>query len=162
MFRLLSLLPLVLACAGAGSGPEAPPSAPPERSSAPASEGAEAVIRAVYAPYLSGGDAPSPLTTPERLTPGLAALVSAERTRTEADGVGALDFDVAIDAQDDHLTDLHLATTGDESTATVVATFQNFDQSTTVTWSLVRVGSAWVIDDVRFSDGRTLRRLLGG
>lgn len=78
----------------------------------------------------------------------------------ERDGLGALDFDVAVDARDYRVTDLALQTTAAGQSTTVVTTFRNFDKPTNVTWSLVHDGGAWKVDDVRFADGRTLRALL--
>ena len=111
-----------------------------------------AVIHALYQPYLNGGNGGRGIRTAGVATPALTALIEKAE----------LDYDPVVNGQDFSIKDLKLTTQSSGATATVVAAFQNFDQPTRVTYTLTSSEGGWHVDDVRFEDGRSLRKELGG
>lgn len=164
---LLSLA-MALACGGGGDTTPAPGTAatvgaesPTPAADATDSASAEARIQSLYAPYLNGGLGGRGIETPGLASPELSALLDADRRAADASG-GArrLDYDVVVDGQDFQVSGLSLRTIASGTHASVIASFRNFSEPREITYDMVRRDGTWQVDDVRFSDGRSLRKLL--
>lgn len=125
----------------------------------PPIEEAEALVQSLYDPYLTGEGGPA-LEQTGKLSASLEALLEQEARRAAALGeLGAVDFDVVVNAQDWSLSELRLEARREGTQAKVVATFLNHGQPERVEWDLVQDGTAWRVDNVR--PGNTdLRALL--
>ena len=76
---------------------------------------------------------------------------------THKDEVGVLDFDPFYNAQDIQIKKLVVGQPKiDGDKATVVVTFENYNQKETINYLLVRQNSVWKISDIKYSDGSGL------
>jgi Protein of unknown function (DUF3828) len=92
----------------------------------------------------------------------LAQLIWKDAVSSKGE-VGALDFDPLYDAQDVDIKKFSLRKSRSEkNTAEVIASFENMGHKTEVTYTLVLAKMGWQIADIKYSDGRSLVRLLGG
>lgn len=128
----------------------------------------DAVVGEIYTSYEDGGLGVSP-TDPalrDRFSARLQALLAEEDDRIDRDGIGNLDFDVFVDAQDFDITGIEIGTpeiSGDK--AEVAVGLLNFGQPRKFRYLLVMEDGAWRIDDiVAVSDDMpwTLSVLLAG
>jgi hypothetical protein len=159
LMRLLFVSILLLACSGV-STPE-PAQAPAQQAPAVDLAGAEAVVKELYAPYLSGQGGPD-LLKAGKLSGSLQALWDADQKKSEASGeMGAVTFDVMTNAQDNKLSELVISSAPAGPGATVTARFKNYDQAVTVGWDMVQERGAWKVDNIR-PEGQVLRRILQG
>ncbi len=111
-----------------------------------AQETPQALIEAVYAPYIAGQ---IPEDEAALRSEALNALYEADMQRSEEGEIGALDFDPYVDGQDFEITDLEIdepIIDGDRSTVRV--TFKNFGQPREMIYSLVIEEGAWKVDDL--------------
>lgn len=117
-----------------------------------------AMLEAFYAPYLADGEFPD--NENSFRSDALNALFEADEERTAPGELGALDFDPYINGQDYQISDLEIgepAIEGDR--ATVLVTFDNFDQPNEITYDLVNEHGGWRIDDVAGVNGAYSYRL---
>lgn len=116
--------------------------------SASAFDAPEALMEALYAPYLQTDFDWSNYDVSAMQSAELKALFA--KDSEEAGGeVGRIDFDPYIDGQDYALTDLASGDTKfGEGTATVEVTFVNFDRPTDLLFTLVEEDDGWKVDDV--------------
>ncbi|MCT8972589.1 YbjP/YqhG family protein [Microbaculum marinisediminis] len=128
----------------------------------------DAVVGEIYTSYEDNGLGVSP-TDPalrDRFSARLQALLAEEDDRIDRDGIGNLDFDVFVDAQDFDITGIEIGTpeiSGDK--AEVAVGLLNFGQPRKFRYLLVMEDGAWRIDDiVAVSDDMpwTLSVLLAG
>ncbi|HYX30953.1 MAG TPA: DUF3828 domain-containing protein [Pyrinomonadaceae bacterium] len=78
--------------------------------------------------------------------------------RTSKGEVGVIDGDPLYDAQDMEIKHFALAKSRREKgRALVDVTFENFGQKHTITYIIVKEPSGWRIDDIIYSEGRTLK-----
>jgi len=117
----------------------------------------EALIRAVYAPYLRG-DVPE---NPEQFrSESLQGLYDAAAENTEEGEIGAIAFDPVVNGQDFEITDLEIVGVENEGdTATVEVSFRNFDVPNDLVFSLVEEKDGWKVDDVASVSGEVQFRL---
>jgi hypothetical protein len=119
-------------------------------SSAFAYDTPKALLDALYYPYSQGDDYNwDDWHANDWRSKSLNALFDADDAATPEGDVGRIDFDPYIDSQDYDLADLKIgdpAMSGD--TATVEVTFANFGDAEHLTYSLVKEGADWKIDDV--------------
>ncbi len=130
-------------------------------------DGPSDLIDGIYKQYL---DPQAKFTAiednPAILTNELNKLFADYNARSSSDEVGALDFDPVISAQDYALKDLSITSeevSGDK--ATIVVEFTNFDYGTELTYSLLKEGGTWRIDDIASNnpdDAWVLSKLLKG
>ena len=106
------------------------------------------IVRAYYAN-------PGSEVMPEnraKLTGPLLDLLEASEASWDRDETVCLDFAFSIDAQDfdqEEITkSLKLDETVSADTAKVTANFTNFDNPTTVEWTLVHSASGWLVSDI--------------
>ncbi len=108
------------------------------------------VVNDIYRHYLDPQLNITPIEdNPAILTGRLNKLFDDYNARSSPDEVGMLDFDPFISAQDYEIKDVAIASetvAGDQ--ATIVVEFTNFDYQTELTYSFVREGGAWKIDDI--------------
>lgn len=118
-----------------------------------ASNGPDATIEALYQPYLADSHTPDwRLSLP--MTPDLAALVDAEDS-DRGEGVGAIETDPVVAAQDFELSNLVVSLDNPPANgaATVTARFNNFGAPTTVQFDMVGDDSAgWRVTNIRSGD----------
>ena len=91
----------------------------------------------------------------------LADLIWKNITETPEGEVGNLDFDPLYNAQDTQITNFVVGkpvVKGAE--ATVLVTFRNFGQRTSIKFEMVNVQGAWRIRDVIYGDNTDLIKLL--
>lgn len=127
----------------------------------------QALLRALYSPYLKGDSFDWDSWDESQFRSAqLNELFAKEERETPQGMVGRLDFDPYIDGQDYQITDLKFsepAIAGD--TATVVVTFKNFDTPDELTFSLVNETDGWKVDDVVSADKNfpySLRAIMEG
>jgi len=126
---------------------------------------AQAFVEGIYKQYRNS-DAPGVDTAGEDslkryFEPGLAALLLKDAEEaSRKDEVPKLDGDPFVDAQDWRITDVKIALT-DTAKDRILATvnFNNFKQPKTVKLDLIKVGGAWKIYDIVWSEG-SLRKLM--
>ena len=93
----------------------------------------------------------------------LADLIWKDLTQTPQGEVGNLDFDPLYNAQDTEITKFQIAKPvmeGDKST--VLVSFRNFGQQTTVKFEMENVRGAWRIENVIYGDKSDLIKILSG
>ncbi len=135
---------------------------------APVLTSPKALIAYAYQPYADGVFPEDPY---ELFAPDLKALVGADIAGAGEDGIGGLEFDPFIDAQD--YQDVHAAlhslvqnwtfAKGNQAEAKVTVT--NFGENIELVFTLVETGDGWLIDDIARVDGDNpwrLSELLGG
>lgn len=106
----------------------------------------EALIEAIYAPYISGN---FPEDETLLRSKALQALYDHDAEVTPEGEIGAIDFDPYVDGQDYQLTELAMAApaiAGDF--ATVDVTFKNMGEPRALTYDLVFEDGGWKVDDV--------------
>ncbi|WP_436637867.1 DUF3828 domain-containing protein [Microbaculum sp. FT89] len=136
--------------------------------SAFAQQGPDAVVGEIYSSYEDGGlgISPSDPALRERFSARLRALLAEEDARIDRDGIGNLDFDVFVDAQDFDITGIEIGTPEiSGAKAEVAVGLLNFGQLRQFRYLLVMEDGAWRIDDiVAVSDDMpwTLSVLLAG
>jgi hypothetical protein len=132
---------------------------------APAQPSPKAFVEAIYKAYLGRNAKGVPLTDETSIrryfAPPLAdAMV---KDRAEADKAGeapTLDGDPFVDAQDFEIARLAVnVTAAGTDAASARVTFTNFRKPVTMTLSLVKVGNAWRIAEIRSPSG-SLRELM--
>jgi hypothetical protein len=103
----------------------------------------EAMLAALYAPYLPGGQG-----TDENFYPtGLQKLFAIDAEG--ADGVGAVDFDPIVASQDSDISKLAFGPPYfDGDKAVVVVTFDNFTTPISLTYTLINEAHGWRVDDI--------------
>jgi len=86
------------------------------------------------------------------------------KDKREAKGeVGRLDGDALYNAQDMEIKEFSISApemAGGEARVTV--NFKNFGKPTRVVYMLSRTANGWKISDIRYDDGTTLKKILGG
>jgi len=105
----------------------------------------EAMLEALYAPYIAGGDIQdySPF-----FSDNLNALYATDSEKANGE-VGAIDFDPVIAGQDFEITKFAVgATEVDGNAAKVTVTFDNFETPETLIYSLVKEDDTWKVDDI--------------
>jgi hypothetical protein len=138
--------------------------AAPGRAADPA---AEALLKGIYANYVGpdskGVDFTSPVEAARIFPPDLAALIAADVAESAmSDDVGRLDFDPFVDAQDwqvksvdvkvEDAPDSAADSTGGTEIADATASFDNFDETHTVRFALVKTAAGWRIADILWDD----------
>jgi hypothetical protein len=105
----------------------------------------EAMLEALYAPYLRDESVSD-------YTPFFSDhLNGLYQTDSEKAGgeVGAIGFDAIIAGQDYKITEFGIGETEiDGDTAEIIVTFNNFDEPQTLRYSLVRENDSWKVDDI--------------
>ncbi|TWB75596.1 uncharacterized protein DUF3828 [Nitrospirillum amazonense] len=114
----------------------------------------QAIVEALYRPYLADPHAEKDTTIDSvaqvrrHATPALARLLDADRAcEKRTQGICALDFDIIIDGQDWDLSGFGLQAEASGDTATVTARFNNFGPRV-LAYHFARTGGRWLIDDV--------------
>ncbi|TWB21525.1 uncharacterized protein DUF3828 [Nitrospirillum bahiense] len=120
----------------------------------PAQSTPQAIVEALYRPYLADPHAEKDTTIDSvaqvrrHATPALARLLDADRAcEKRTQGICALDFDIIIDGQDWDLSGFGLQAEASGDTATVTARFSNFGPRV-LAYHFMRTGGRWLIDDV--------------
>ncbi len=123
----------------------------------PAGSDPEAVVEALYQPYVSNAATVPALENAAPWTEDLRAMLV--HTADHVDG--GLGFDPLIDGQDYEITDLQVSTAeGPAEGQTVVdAQFTNFEDKVTVSFDFVEAEDGWRIADVHTEEW-TLRGVL--
>lgn len=117
----------------------------------------QALIEAVYAPYLAQQMAEDEASWRSE---HLNALYQADADRTPEGEMGALGFDPYINGQDWTITDLAIgepALDGDSGTVTV--TFKNFGVDQELVYTVVQEADGWKVDDVEAVTGEVQYKL---
>ena len=126
-------------------------SAQAQSAETPQGQPPEAIVGSIYALYEGDGLGAFP-TDPDVQTLFSARtrqLLDEEDKLAQRDGIGRLDFDVFVDAQDWDLSEVSIGApqvSGD--TAVVDASFRNFDEQRTLRYLFVNEDGAWLIDDI--------------
>ena len=121
-----------------------------------------ALVEGLYQPYLHNQN-PKLLEEAAPLTDELRGLMKQARDLSEQrdEPNAVVDFDPIVDAQDWQITDLkvELAEPIEGDHASVRATFKNMGEEVTQTFTLLKQGGGWRIDNI---EGKhwTLRQLL--
>jgi hypothetical protein len=124
---------------------------------------ARGFVAAIYDSYKGKDSKGYPALTDERgirrtFAPSLADLMIKDRRTASRHGdVGQLDFDPFIDGQDWEIAAFDIAMSDEAPTkATATITFTNAGTPTSVVLHLVRIGTAWRIDDIGWRhEGKT-------
>jgi hypothetical protein len=121
---------------------------------------AEAFLRDLYAPYLTGANQGQNYWDLERyFAPDLARLMDAEaRDAQRRNEVPRLDGDPFVDAQDWDVKNFALSVKTDGSNATAIVTFDNYGKAKRITLDLVLTHAGWRVSDVKAPSG-SLRAL---
>jgi hypothetical protein len=123
---------------------------------APQETSPEDAVRALYSPYLPGGDERKSAFDNEaerakRFTASLTKELKAYFARQEKAGEpGGLDFDPIVNGQDYKIGQLEVRAdkTVPGKTAVVIAEFKNFDESARLKFKLAFEGGVWKVDDI--------------
>ena len=116
----------------------------------------QALIEAVYAPYISDE---IPEDDEHFRSAALQALYDHDAEITPEGEMGAIEFDPFINGQDYEITKLEIGEPQiDGDHAVVVVTFNNFDEANSLTYELVNE-DGWKIDDVSSDTGEYPYRL---
>lgn len=93
-------------------------------------------------------------------TPDLAELIWVDAVKAGG-GAGAIDVDPVYGSEHTQIEELEVGqpVIKDEH-ATVTATFKNYEEKTSVTFSLKLVGGSWRIEDIKYPKGDTLLKKL--
>lgn len=118
--------------------------------------GPEDAVRALYSPYLPGGDErmsafDNEVERAKRFTAGLTKELKAYFVRQEKAGEpGGLDFDPIVNGQDYKIGQLEVRPdkTVPGKSAVVIAEFKNFDEPARLKFKLTFEGGAWKVDDI--------------
>ena len=117
----------------------------------------QALLEAFYQPYLDGA---FPEDEAAFQSVALQGLYAHDAEITPEGEMGAIEFDPYINGQDYDISNLVIGTpevSGDQTT--VVVSFDNFDQPTTLSYDLVLEDDGWKIDDVASDEGEYPYRL---
>jgi hypothetical protein len=96
-------------------------------------------------------------------TERLSDLIWKDAVSTPEGDIGALDFDPLYDAQDVDVKNFKLREIkSGNGKSEVVASFENMGQKTKITFILLSTKAGWRIDNIKYSDDRTLFTILGG
>lgn len=110
----------------------------------------EALIEALYAPYLADSD---PIDRDVFFSDGLTRLYEVDAQQSQGE-VGAIDFDPVINGQDWDITDLIVGeTAGSDESVVVTVRFKNFGQFVTLRYGLVNENGNWQVDDIESVEG---------
>lgn len=108
----------------------------------------EAMLTALYAPYLPGGQG----TDENFYSIGLQKLFAIDAEG--ADGVGAVDFDPIVAGQDYYISKLAFGPPKlDGNKAVAVVTFDNFTTPISLTYTLINEAHGWRVDDIENKAG---------
>jgi hypothetical protein len=141
---------LMLAAAGlliAACSPKAP---------APgAAGGPEAVVQAIYAPYMGAESNQPTWRDAVPWSDSMKALLAQEAAAATPGEMGAFDADPIIAAQDYQLSNLRVTTAAPPAggKAVVDARFTNMSTDTLVHYDMVEEGGAWKVDNIRSNNG---------
>jgi hypothetical protein len=119
-----------------------------------------ALVRELYTVHETKND---PFTQPRTILGKYfdKTLLSLYIKDTSGDGVGNLDFDPLYDAQDFNIKDLSVALMSQQkASAEVAASFKNMGKNEKIVFSLSAGEDGWRISDIKYSDGRTLKKIL--
>lgn len=111
---------------------------------------ARGLLEYTYAPYSTGkfDDDNNVL-----YSKGLKALFAADAARTPEGGIGAIDFDIFVNAQDYQLSELKIGEPMPEGDSgnevTVLVTFKNFNVPQSLIFHLVKENDGWKINDIQ-------------
>lgn len=121
---------------------------------------AEAFLRDVYAPYLTGANQGQNYWDLDRyFASDLARLIDAEgRDAKRRNEPPRLNGDPFVDAQDWDVKNFTLSVKTDGSSATAVVTFDNYGKAKRITLELVLTPGGWRISDIKAPSG-SLREL---
>lgn len=162
---MLLALALSWSCSSTAPPSPQPPAAPvptgPVVAAAPTADvaAAEALITALYAPYLVDDGITPPLKTALPWAPEMQAAWDRHAAPTE-EGQAPPGFDPFVDGQDYQVRSLTVNGSPEPGGGVlVVAAFENFGTPTTVSYTLVGTGSDWRVADVRGRGGSLLKTL---
>ena len=103
------------------------------------------LIAAIYKTYKS--DSPG---LPQMYSKRLQALIDKDASETPEGMVGRIDWDVFVDGQDWQIKKLHISLVSKtDDTATVRASFLNFDKQCNLLFDLVLEDGRWRIDEIQ-------------
>lgn len=110
------------------------------------------LVMEVYQPYMSEGSHAPDWRLAVPMTPDLAALVD-QNDSDSGGGVGAIDVDPIIAAQDYQLSNLVVSVENPpaDGAAVVMARFDNFGEPTTVHFEMVN-DAGWRVNNIRSGD----------
>lgn len=167
----MRLIPIIVAVVAlsACSEPTPPPADAPAAETGPPgrqaiyaaqSEGPEAFVRALYAPYVAGGPkdvAPAPGQDPiySRM---MNATIGAD-FRIAKGEVPSLNYDLICGCQDQgaFTLDSVVVTQVGANAADAAVAFTNAGETTRQTLKLQREGGAWKVDDIIGADGKSVQ-----
>lgn len=110
----------------------------------------EALIEALYAPYLAESET---IEHDVFFSDDLTRLYEVDAQQSQGE-VGAIDFDPVINGQDWDITDLRVGEADiSEQSAVVTVRFRNFAQPVTLRYGLIREGGNWQVDDIESIEG---------
>lgn len=114
-------------------------------------------VEHIYAHYVGSSDVgffPTDAGARSLFTARMNALLDGEEALADAQGIGHLDFDPFVNAQDFRVENLKLTSRelGD-GRAVVEARFLNFGAANRIVYDVVVEDGAWRIDDVSSPDG---------
>lgn len=168
MMRVLILVSAAAATLAACSpgekneAPAAPDALPPGRPAiyAVQSEGPEAFVRALYAPYVAGG--PKDATPAPGQDPIYSRMMNATigaDFRIAKGEVPSLSYDLICGCQDQGVFTLDsvVVTQGRPNAADAAVAFTNDGRTTRQTLKLQREGGAWKVDDIVGADGKSVQ-----
>jgi hypothetical protein len=91
---------------------------------------------------------------------GLLSLFLKDQLESQGE-VGKLDFDPLYAAQDFEIKDFSVVLVAQQkNSAEVAASFKNIGRSEKIVFLLSNTAHGWRITDIKYSDGRTLKRIL--
>jgi hypothetical protein len=84
-----------------------------------------------------------------RYSPRIQALWAACDLKEQASGDPCIDFDIWVNAQDWEIKDLKVEQLkADDTSAHVLASFNNADRKETISFDLLRESQGWVVDEI--------------
>ena len=127
----------------------------------PKVDGPDAVVKALYAPYIQGpASAIAPFGARDVFTPELNAEIARGETYGNLLDEPVIDYDPILGGQDGAVKDLTVATQkSDRDTASVTVSFDNMGTARHLTYALSLIGGAWRIDDI-FEGEEGLRAII--
>jgi len=116
---------------------------------------AEAFLRELYAPYLTGANQGQNYWDLERFfAPDLARLMDAEaRDAQRRNEVPRLDGDPFVDSQEWDVKNFTLSVKTEGPSATAIVTFDNYGKAKRITLDLVLTPAGWRISDIKAPSG---------
>lgn len=163
---VFSLIALIIADAGAGSGRAEPKKAAPAKAAKPGKP--DAFVLKLYAEHAAqrgpmGGENITQAGLAAWFSKGLTAQIwkDVEASKEEP---GRLDFDIFYNAQDVQVSKLRVTDVKEEAcTAAVTVAFRNYDQDVTVRLNLIRTGGEkgeWRVCNIIYPNFDLLSNLL--